>query len=238
MNSQTVEPEMLLGQLNEVEKKFALSVLYYKGNLDHVRTFPTVSVIGARKASPEGILRTNKLVKKLVDKSIVIVSGLAEGIDTAAHTSCIKLGGKTIGVIGTPLDAYYPKQNKELQNEIATNHLLLSQFEFGNVVKPQNFPMRNKTMALISKATIIIEAKEKSGCLYQATEALRLGRELYITKSCVDDLSLTWPSKMLNSGAKVLTENSLDLLLECLTIKNKNLLQESSPNSLCYNSHK
>lgn len=216
MDSQTIEPEGLLGQLNEVEKKFATSALYYKGNLDHIRTYPAVSIIGSRKASPEGIQRTNKLVKKLVEKNIVIVSGLAEGIDTAAHTSCIRLDGKTVGVIGTPLDTYYPKQNKELQDEIANNHLLLSQFKVGGVVKPQNFPIRNKTMALISNATVIIEAKDKSGSLYQGWEALRLGRALFITKSSADDSTLTWTKEMLHYGAEILTEDSLDLLFDLL----------------------
>jgi DNA processing protein len=119
----------------------------------------------------------------LVRHGAVVVSGLAEGIDTAAHQGAIDAGGQTIGVIGTPLEKAYPAKNRALQTRLMDEYLVLSQFATGCPVQPKNFPIRNRTMALISHATIIVEAQEKSGSLHQGWEALRLGRPLFRARS-------------------------------------------------------
>jgi hypothetical protein len=112
-----------------------------------------VSIVGSRKASPEGLRRASKLAGLLAGRGIVIVSGLAEGIDTAAHTAAIHRGGRTIAVLGTPLDQVFPRQNAALQDQIMRDHLAVSQFPAGNPIQRKNFPLRNRTMALISDAT-------------------------------------------------------------------------------------
>ena len=110
----------------------------------------------------------------------------------------------------------YPKQNAELQDRIVREHLLMSQFPVGYPVKPQNFPMRNRTMALVSDVTIIMEATDESGSLHQGWEALRLGRGLFIAKSIVENNGVTWPEKFLHYGARVLSDGSLEELFDFL----------------------
>ncbi|MFA4887292.1 MAG: DNA-processing protein DprA [Candidatus Nanoarchaeia archaeon] len=206
----------LMGPLNETEKKSAPPEVYIEGDRNLMLDGPRVSLIGSRKATPEGINNTTLLTKQLVKKEIIIVSGLAEGIDTTAHTTAIKEKGKTIAVLGTPLDKYYPLQNRELQNEIMKHHLAISQFPSTSSVRPANFPIRNRTMALISHASIIIEAGDTSGSLHQGWEALRLGRPLFILESVVNNKKLKWPQEMIKYGAMVLSVNHLKPLFEIL----------------------
>ncbi len=139
---------------------------------------------------------------------------MAEGIDTAAHRASIEAGGRTIAVLGTPLDHAYPSKNSKLQKEIMNNHLAISQFPIGHPTRPKDFVLRNRTMALISNASIIVEAGETSGSLHQGWEALRLGRPLFIWKSIASDSSLSWPGKMMRYGALELTdpEQVVDML--------------------------
>jgi DNA processing protein len=125
-------------------------------------------------------------------------------VDTLAHSQTIELGGRTIAVLGTPLDQVFPRQNEALQRLIAREHLAVSEFAPGVVVSRGNFPRRNRTMALIADASVIIEAGDGSGTLSQGWEALRLGRPLFLLKSLLE-AKLKWPREMLDHGANVLT---------------------------------
>jgi DNA processing protein len=209
----TVTPEHLLGPLNDVERKFSPLKLFTAGPMEIPLPKPRVAIIGSRKASSNGLDAARDIAKTLL-KKVVIVSGLAEGIDTAAHLTAIKEKGRTIAVLGTPLDRVYPQNNSELQKEIMTNHLAISQFPVGRPTQRKDFVLRNRTMALISNASIIVEAGETSGSLYQGWEALRLGRPVFIWKSIVSDSSLIWPKKMMRYGALELTnqDHVLDVL--------------------------
>lgn len=208
----SITVEGLLGRpLNDVEKKFSPTNLYVKGSIQIPLPRPRVSIVGSRKASPEGLRDSATIAKKLVKKEVVIVSGLAEGIDTAAHEATIATGGRTIAVLGTPLNKTYPLKNFKLQQEIMYNHLAISQFPIGYVTQPKDFVVRNRTMALISDATIIVEAQDTSGLLHQGWEALRLGRSLYIWKSIMNNNQVTWPQKMLQYGAMELSD-PIDIL--------------------------
>jgi DNA processing protein len=209
MEYREVTADELLGPLNEVEEKNAPKQLFVAGDVGILALGARISIVGSRKASPEGLARARKLARALSERHMVVVSGLAEGIDTAAHTAAIEMGGKTVSVIGTALDKVYPSQNARLQEEIMREHLCISQFPPGYPTRPGNFPIRNRTMALISDATVIIEAGESSGSLHQGWEALRLGRGLWIAKSVVEDPELTWPEKMLHYGAGVLSDETL-----------------------------
>jgi DNA processing protein len=137
------------------------------------------------------------VARKLVDAGLVIVSGLAYGVDTVAHTAAIEQGGKTIAVIGTPLDKATPSENAELQERIYHEHLLISRFAKGEKTYRTSFPLRNRLMATLSDATVVMEASDTSGTLHQAAECTRLGRWLFIAKSVVDDPALSWPKKFL-----------------------------------------
>lgn len=209
-------PEDLLWPFNEAEQKHAPKELFVAGDHDLLRAGPAVSIVGARKASREGLARTDKLARLLVARGIIVVSGLAEGIDTAAHRAAIASGGRTIAVLGTPLDQCYPAKNRALQNEIMRGHLAVSQFPGGTKVGRHTFPIRNKTMALISDATVIIEATDSSGTLHQGWEAIRLARPLFLAKSLFDDDTLEFPRKFADYGAEVLTEESLEDLIRLL----------------------
>lgn len=200
-------------QLTQIEKKYSPENLYFKGDFSLLECKRRISVVGSRKVSEQGKKRTEIITKRLVDNDIIVVSGLAEGVDTIAHKTSISSGGHTIAVIGTPLNQYYPKQNTELQDEIGENHLLISQFEEGQKTYPSNFPMRNRTMALISDATIIIEASEESGTKHQGWEALRLGRQVFILENVIEN-NISWANEMIQYGAQVLNKENIDILLE------------------------
>lgn len=205
-----VSPAEFLGTLNDVEARHAPAALYLRGDEDLLRSGPRVAVIGSRKASEAGIRRAQVLARALMRHNMIVVSGLAAGIDCAAHEAAIEAGGRTIAVIGTSLDETYPKSNAELQARIAREHLLVSQFAPGYPVTPKNFPVRNRTMALLTDATVIVEAGERSGTLTQAWEALRLGRRLFLLESVVADPSLSWPKELIAYGAEVLSRENLD----------------------------
>lgn len=183
-----------------------VQVLYYSGNLDYLRT-RSVAIVGSRKPSNEGLRRASKLAKLLVEDDFTIVSGLATGIDSMAHNTAILSKGRTIAVIGTPMNEAYPKENEKLQNYIAHKHLLISQVPFYRYtqqgIKGNRlfFPERNKTMSALTEATIIVEASETSGTLIQARAALQQGRKLFILESCFLNPNITWPAKFEKLGA-------------------------------------
>jgi DNA processing protein len=181
-----------------------LDVLYFRGALDLLSS-RIISVVGSRKASEEGLKRARKIARLLVENKFTVMSGLAEGVDTAAHQSAIEAGGNTIGVIGTSLNESYPRNNIELQEHIAREHLLLSQVPFYSRLaswdlKRSFFPERNKTMSALSEATIIVEAGETSGTLIQARAALKQKKKLFLLNSCFES-GLRWPEKYLKKGA-------------------------------------
>lgn len=199
-------PEEFLGPLNGVEHVHAPSQLFVAGDASLLRRKPKVAIVGSRRPTEDGIRRARRLARFLVEHDAVVVSGLARGIDTAAHTATIDAGGRTIAVIGTPLSQSYPRENASLQAAIAQRHAVVSQFAEQSPTRPANFPMRNRTMALICDATVIVEAGETSGSISQGWEALRLGRALFLMASIVGREDLTWPRKMLEYGADVLRE--------------------------------
>ena len=164
------------------------------GHIELLRRAPAVAIVGTRSVSVEGAARARRLAKELAEHKVVVVSGLAKGVDTEALTAAMNAGGAVIAVIGTPIDQAYPIENAQLQETIARDHLLISQFRPGARTFPGHFPERNRLMAAISKVTAIIEAGDTSGTLHQAAECVRLGRWLFIAKNVVDDSSLTWPA--------------------------------------------
>lgn len=191
--------------------KHPVELLYFRGMWNLVET-PSVAVVGTRKPTRAGIQRTKQLVRDLVRAGYTIVSGLAEGIDTVAHTTALEEGGITIAVIGTPISEAYPAFNRELQERIAREHLVVSQVpvrRYASQNVPQNklyFPERNHTMAALSDATIIVEAGETSGTLIQARAALQQGRKLFVLDSLFARPDLRWPRKYQERGAVRLTD--------------------------------
>lgn len=201
----------LLGRLNEIEAKNAPASLWFSGDTSLLLE-RRVAIVGTRKPSDAGLKRAARLATELVGHGVVVVSGLALGVDTAAHRAAIAAGGRTIAVLGTGIDRCSPASNRDLQDEITRDHLVLSQFEPGTPPIDRNFPARNRTMALVSQATVIVESQERSGTVSQGWEAIRLGRPLYLLRSLVES-GLDWPALMIEYGAEVLDETE-QLLVE------------------------
>lgn len=183
-----------------------VELLYYRGAWE-LSEMPSVAVVGSRKASEAGQARARRLAREFVESGYAVVSGLAAGIDTAAHNAALETGGRTIAVVGTPIGQIYPAQNRELQERIATDHLLISQVPVLRYLRQgprQNrlfFPERNITMSALTMATVIVEAGETSGTLAQARAALHQGRKLFILDSCFLRSDLTWPARYERQGA-------------------------------------
>jgi DNA processing protein len=203
-----------LERLNEYERVHAPEKLFWKGDNGLLMKGIRVSVVGSRKPSENGIQRAKIVTTALVEHGIIVVSGLAEGIDTVAHQTAIGQNGKTIAVLGTPFNNIYPSSNKSLFELIAKDHLTITQYPENYPIQKQNFPMRNRTMALISDATIIVEASENSGTKHQGWEALRLGRLVFILQNIAENESLTWPKEMLKYGAQVLKRENINEILD------------------------
>jgi len=183
-----------------------VELLYFQGWWNYVESH-SVAVVGARKASEEGIRRARKLARQLVDDDWTVVSGLAAGIDTAAHTAALEASGRTIAVLGTPLSEVYPRENRDLQRRIAREFLVISQVPVYRHsqqdwrLNRNFFPARNVTMSALTEATIIVEASDTSGSLTQARAALAQGRRLFILESCFQVPGLTWPHTYEQLGA-------------------------------------
>lgn len=161
------------------------------GNTELLRS-KCVAVVGTRDVSEDGARRARRIARELGRASVVVVSGLAKGVDKEALEAAIEDGGRVVATIGTPVTTAYPAENRRLQERIYRDHLLISQFRPGSRVFPSNFPARNKVMATITDATVIIEASDTSGTLHQAAHCVKLGRWLFIAKSLVDDPRCRW----------------------------------------------
>jgi DNA processing protein len=179
--------------------------LYLAGEAAMLRGTKRVSVIGSRHPSAEGVRRARKLAAQLAEAGVIVISGLAMGIDRAAHEGALSVpAGRTIAVLGTPLDRSNPVGHWDLQCRIAREHLVVSQFREGSKVYPSNFVARNRTMALLSHVSVIVECGDTSGTLSQASETMRLGRRLFFMKSMLARTDLEWPGRFMKAGAEPL----------------------------------
>ena len=185
--------------------------LYYSGDLSLLERH-SVSIVGTREVSEQGRLRTARLARELVRAGVTVVSGLARGVDTAAHCETLAQGGFTTAIIGTPIDKAYPAENASLQEMIYREQLLVSPFPAGERVFPSNFPKRNRVMAALTDATVIVEASDASGTLHQAAECQRLGRWLFILRSVVEDPDLEWPKKFVGKKRVAILNDTSDVL--------------------------
>lgn len=179
---------------------------------------PALAVVGTRTPSPEGLRRARKLAYLLAKQNITVVSGLARGIDEAAHRGALDVGGRTVAVIGTPLNRVYPREHADLQRHISRVGAVVSQFYPGAATTPLAFPLRNATMSGLTLGTVIIEAGETSGALIQAEHCLSQGHKLFIPRSAVEHAALKWPKKFLERGAQMFS--AIEDLMEMLDHEN------------------
>ncbi|WP_016888863.1 DNA-processing protein DprA [Mycobacteroides abscessus] len=157
---------------------------------------PAVAIVGSRKASDPALDFARTVARGLVNLDVTVVSGLAEGIDTAAMTAALDQGGRVVGVIGTGLDVSYPAPNRALQAAVAERGLVLTQFLPGFRGAKWAFPARNRTMSAFAQVTVIAEASEKSGTKHQASEAVAHGRRLVLHRSVA--ATTTWGRELID----------------------------------------
>lgn len=191
-------------------------ILHYAGNLDLISDRPIIAIVGTRNVSDEGAARARRLARELSDRGIVVMSGLAKGVDTEAMTAAAKHpSGRLVGVIGTPMEKVTPKANGWLQQLIHERHLLITPFAPGTSTQKHHFPERNKVMALLSDATVIVEASQTSGTIHQASECARLGRDLFFMRSMVD-AELDWVDRFLSGYERAHVLETTDEMLAIL----------------------
>jgi DNA processing protein len=190
---------------------------------------PSLAIVGTRNPSHDGSRRARKLGALLAKAGVVVVSGLAKGIDTAAHVGCIEAGGQTVAVIGTPLNEQYPKENASLQELIGATGAVVSQFAPGSTTTRASFPIRNATMSGLALGTVVVEASETSGALIQARKALQQGRRLFIPRSAIENKALSWPEHYAKRGAIVFSD--IDELVESLGLAPRASVARASENT-------
>ncbi len=175
-------------------------VLYAKGDISLLQS-NKVAIIGSRKATDYSARALQSIVPPLVEKGIVIVSGLARGADTMAHKAAIRYGGKTIGVLGHGFFHLYPKENKSLAEEMAKHHLLIT--EFPPYIGPErwNFHLRNRIISGISRAIVVTEAALKSGTLITTDHALEHGKDVFVVPGPIDSKESLGTNSLLREGA-------------------------------------
>lgn len=172
-----------------------------------------VAVIGARSASQEGLIAAGEIACDLARAGIVVVSGLARGVDSAAHRGALDGGGKTIAVLGTGIDRVYPPENDRLTEEIAASGLLVTEFPLNSWPEDWHFPRRNRIISGLSKAVVVVEAREKSGSLITARLAADQGRDVMAVPGSIVGGRNRGANALLRDGAK-LVESAVDILQE------------------------
>ena len=200
-------PEMLTQGIT------APPVLFLRGNVQLLHKL-SAAIVGSRHATPQAMRIAKDFGRALSEKGIPVVSGMASGIDTAAHQGALQAGGGTIAVWGTGIDRIYPPSNKSLAYEIAEKGLIVSEFPLDTRPLAGNFPRRNRLIAALSQVTLVVEAALESGSLITAKLAAEMGREVMAVPGSIDNPHSKGCHKLIKDGAK-LVECLDDILHEC-----------------------
>jgi DNA processing protein len=178
-------------------------VLYVRGNVEALAR-PGIAVIGTRHPTPYGIGMAERLACDLAARNVAILSGLARGVDTAAHRGAVSAKGKTVAVFGTGVDNVYPKENSRLADQIISmGGALISEFPLGTFAAPQNFPIRNRIISGMSFGVLVVEAAEYSGTRITARCALEQNREVFAVPGNVTNKNSWGPNTLIKQGARL-----------------------------------
>ena len=194
---QTVDPPLLL---------------YLEGQIECLRC-PALAIVGSRQATPQGLLNARAFAREIGGQGWAIVSGLAAGIDAAAHQGALDVGAPTIAVVGTGLDQIYPAANRSLAGQIVVHGLLISEYALGTPPRPVHFPQRNRIIAGLARGTLVVEATARSGSLITARLACEAGREVFAIPGSIHSPQSKGCHALLRQGAK-LVETAEDVLEE------------------------
>ncbi len=186
--------------------------IYIKGSLPD-DDIDKISLVGARRCSRYGANVTYQMSKDLAKANIVVVSGMAKGIDTMAHKGILDGGGQTIAVLGSGIDVCYPAENKELMERIIKNGCIISEYPPGTEPAPHYFPNRNRIIAGLSKVVVVVEAGKKSGTLITADIALESGREVFVVPGNITSALSEGTNNLIKQGCPIVTETN-DILFE------------------------
>ena len=179
------------------------AVLWIRGSVE-LLSRPGIAVVGTRQPSPYGAGMAELLSRELAQRRLVILSGMARGVDTAAHKGALEAGGKTVAVWGTGIDVIYPKENKKLAEQIvATGGTIVSEYPMGTFPAPQNFPIRNRILSGMSVGVLVIEAAEYSGTRITARCAMEQNRDVYAVPGNVTNKNAWGPNTLIKQGAKL-----------------------------------
>ena len=187
-------------------------MLFASGCTDLLSTV-CLGVVGTRHPTPYGVAATERLAGDLARAGITIVSGMARGIDTAAHRSCLSAGGNTVAVLGCGVDVVYPTENRRLAAEIAAKGLVLSEFPMGTAAFPQNFPIRNRIVSGLSCGILVVEGAQYSGSAITAKLAIDQGREVFAVPGNITSKMSWGPNLLIKQGAKLIQDWN-DVVLE------------------------
>lgn len=177
-------------------------LLYCRGSFD-VLDLPAVAIVGTRRPTFYGLQMAQGLAYDLAKRAVAIVSGLARGVDGAAHRGCLEAHGRTIAVLGCGIDVVYPREHRQLTQQIMDNGLLVSEFPPGTSPAPQNFPVRNRIISGLSLGTVIVEASEYSGSLITARLAMEQNREMFAVPGNLTSPQSFGPNFLIKQGAKL-----------------------------------
>lgn len=187
-------------------------LFFFRGHLPEDEV-TCIAMVGSRRSTPYGRHMAETLAAGLGEKGIWVVSGLARGIDTWSHKGCLKARGKTAAVLGCGIDVVYPRENKELYEEIAASGALISEFPLGTQPLPQHFPARNRIISGLCRGVVVVEAAEKSGSLITADFALEQGRDVFAVPGPATSTMSSGTHRLIKQGAK-LVERAEDILEE------------------------
>jgi DNA processing protein len=199
-------------------------LLFARGNIDLLRG-TGFAVVGTRRPTPYGVAVAEKMSGDLARAGLTIVSGMARGIDTAAHRGTLAAGGKTIAVLGCGVDVVYPSENKKLAADIVCQGLIISEFPMGSIAFPQNFPIRNRIIAGMSVGLLVVEGAQYSGSAITAKLAIDQGREVFAIPGNITN-KLSWgPNLLIKQGAK-LVQDWNDVIVDLAPAVRRRLIDE------------
>ena len=202
-------------------------LLYARGRAE-LLSGHNLAVVGSRRPSPYGMSVAQKLGRELVGMGLVVVSGMARGVDSLAHRGALEAGGSTIAVLGCGVDVVYPRENEKLGQRIVERGLIVSEFRLGSTAFPQNFPIRNRIISGVSLGVIVVEGAQYSGSLITARLALDQGREVFAVPGNIVSKQSWGPNLLIKQGAKLVQEPT-DVLEDLPLDVRRELAQAAKP---------
>lgn len=206
-------------------------LLYVKGTLTPADA-RALAVVGTRKATTYGRKVTERMVSVLAGHGVTIISGLAHGIDTAAHQACLQSGGRTIAVLGNGIDRVYPSENRRLAEAIAESGALVSEYPVGMPPHANNFPARNRIISGLSLGVLVVEAPANSGTLHTANSAAEQGRDVFAVPGNINSPNSHGTNRLIQDGAKLVMHPDdilLELNIQQLTVETRQSVEQVAP---------